>query len=130
MRASFAASASDTVVVPLSARLRFVVLLLRRCCLNALLRRNLPPLVRLKRLAAPRCVLIFCLAIVSPTDHRGARRTRRVRELPLSVCGVPRVRVYVVDDDVVVVVVACFGAAAGFALPPPVCGRRLRIVCI
>src|SRR6266568_4740995 len=129
MRASFAASASDSVVVPLSARLRFVVLLLRRCCLNALLRRNLPPLVRLKRLAAPRCVLIFCLAIVSPTDHRRGRRTRRVRELPLSVCGVPRVRVYVVDD-VVVVVVACFVAAAGFALPPPVCGRRLRIVCI
>src|SRR5204863_7214872 len=42
MRASFAASASDTVVVPRSPRRRLVVLLLSRCCLNALLRRNLP----------------------------------------------------------------------------------------
>src|SRR5262252_6085183 len=59
IRASLAASTSATVVVPLSARFRFVVLLLRMCCLNALLRRNLPLFVRLKRLAAPRCVFSF-----------------------------------------------------------------------
>ena len=57
--ASFAASASATVVVPRSARFRFVVLLLRMCCLNALLRRNFPVFVRLKRFAAPRCVFSF-----------------------------------------------------------------------
>src|SRR5436190_7889534 len=61
MRASFRASTSATVVVPRSPRLRFVVLLLRMCCLNAFPRRNFPFLVRLKRFAAPRCVfsLIF-----------------------------------------------------------------------
>src|SRR5215469_15395721 len=78
MRASFAASTSATVVVPRSLRLRAVVLLLRMCCLNALLRRNLPRLVRLKRFAAPRCVLIFCFGIVScPHDQRRARGDRR-----------------------------------------------------
>src|SRR5262249_19955060 len=59
MRASFAASAGATSVVPLSARFRFVVFELRMCCLNALLRRNFPRLVRLNRLAAPRCVFSF-----------------------------------------------------------------------
>ena len=54
MAASFGASTSATVVVPRSERLRFVVLLLRMCCLNALPRRNFPLFVRLKRLAAPR----------------------------------------------------------------------------
>src|SRR5258705_15382 len=59
--ASFGVSTSATVVVPRSPRFRFVVLLLRMCCLKALPRRNFPFFVRLKRLAAPRCVfsLIF-----------------------------------------------------------------------
>src|SRR5690349_16223101 len=78
MRASFAASTSATVVVPLSARFRLVVLLLRMCCLNALLRRNFPRLVRLKRLAAPRCVLIFSFfGIVSLVLCRRRRLFRR-----------------------------------------------------
>src|SRR5947208_9591274 len=118
MRAIFAASASDTVVVPLSPRLRLVVLLLRRCCLNALLRRNFPRLVRLKRLAAPRCVLIFCLAIVSPADQRRARK-------PAPCVAFLRVPVRSAFYVVVVVVAACF-ATTGFALPPPACGRRLK----
>src|SRR5437773_5235511 len=59
MRASLAASTSATVVVPRSPRFRFVDLLLRMCCLNAFPRRNLPFFVRLKRFAAPRCVLIL-----------------------------------------------------------------------
>src|SRR4029079_2405383 len=63
IRASFGASTSATVVVPLRARFRFVVLLLRMCCLNALLRKNFPPLVRLKRLAAPRCVFSFGMSV-------------------------------------------------------------------
>ncbi len=53
------AKAAATVVVPRSLRFRFVDLLLKMCCLNALLRRNFPLLVRLKRLAAPRCVFNF-----------------------------------------------------------------------
>src|SRR5438876_8891728 len=68
MRASFAASTSATVVVPFKRRFRFLVLLLRMCCLNALPRRNLPFFVRLKRLAAPRCVfslIFFTLDMVS-----------------------------------------------------------------
>src|SRR5262245_23061155 len=64
MRASLAASTSATVVVPRSPRFRFVVLLLRMCCLNALPLRNFPPLVRLKRFAAPRWVFNF--GIVAP----------------------------------------------------------------
>src|SRR4029077_16789185 len=59
IRASFGVSTAATVVVPRRARLRLVVLLLRMCCLNALLRRNFPFFVRLKRLAAPRCVFSF-----------------------------------------------------------------------
>src|SRR5262249_61854568 len=61
--ASFGASTSATTVVPLSFRFRVVVLLLRMCCLNALLRRNFPRLVRLNRFAAPRCVLSFSFGI-------------------------------------------------------------------
>src|SRR6266853_4361932 len=57
--ASFGVSTAATTVVPRSARLRLVVLLFRMCCLNALLRKNFPLLVRLKRLAAPRCVFSF-----------------------------------------------------------------------
>src|SRR5262249_55108968 len=78
MRASFGTSTSATVVVPLSARFRLVVLLLRMCCLNALLRRNFPLLVRLKRLAAPRCVLSFSFAIVSSASVPLCRRCRRL----------------------------------------------------
>src|SRR5438046_856837 len=78
MRASFAASTSATVVVPRSPRLRFVVLLLRMCCLNAFPRRNFPFLVRLKRFAAPRCVfslIFFTLPIRFPCSAlRGRRR--------------------------------------------------------
>ena len=57
--ASLRASASWTVVKPRSLRFRFLDLLLRMCCLNALLRRNFPLFVRLKRFAAPRCVFSF-----------------------------------------------------------------------
>src|SRR5207249_8430445 len=67
--ASLAASASSTTVVPRRPRFRFVVLLLRMCCLNALLRRNLPRFVRLKRLAAPRWVLSFGI-LTSPVIRR------------------------------------------------------------
>src|SRR5438034_7867794 len=89
--ASFGASAASTTVVPRSPRFRLVDLLLRRCCLNAFPRRNFPFFVRLKRLAAPRCVFSFGI----------------------------------VSSNYLAVV-----AAAGFALPPPVCGRRVRMVCI
>src|SRR4030095_8050683 len=65
IRASFGVSTAATVVVPRSARLRLVVLLLRMCCLNALLRRNFPVFVRLKRLAAPRCVFSFGIVVTS-----------------------------------------------------------------
>src|SRR5262249_7662215 len=84
MRASFGASTSATVVVPRSLRFRVVVLLLRMCCLNALLRRNLPLLVRLKRLAAPRCVLIFSFFAISVFYRLSAvsSRLRRCRGLP------------------------------------------------
>src|SRR5437867_9739993 len=81
MRASFAASTSATVVVPLSPRFRFVVLLLSRCCLNALLRRNFPRLVRLKRLAAPRCVLIFCFGMLPRLWSGGSGLTWPTRPL-------------------------------------------------
>jgi hypothetical protein len=40
-------------------RFRFDDLLVRMCCLNALLRTNLPPAVFLKRFAAPLCVFSF-----------------------------------------------------------------------
>src|SRR5436305_6595773 len=36
------------------------------CCLNAFPRRNLPFFVRLKRFAAPRCVLIFSFFSICP----------------------------------------------------------------
>src|SRR2546421_10230821 len=68
MRASFGASTSATATVPLSVRFRLRVLLLRMCCLNALLRRNFPLFVRLKRLAAPRWV--FSFGIVSESLPR------------------------------------------------------------
>src|SRR6478672_12468237 len=64
MRASLTASGSDTVVVPRSPRFRLVVLLLRMWRLNALPRRNLPLLVFLKRLAAPRWVLSFGISLI------------------------------------------------------------------
>ena len=70
--ASFAVSASDTVVVPLRPRFRLVVLLLRMCCLNALPRKNLPPFVRLKRLAAPRCVLSYGMVFLCQRGAGGA----------------------------------------------------------
>src|SRR6185503_20616377 len=77
MRASLGASTSATVVVPFRPRFRFLVLLLRMCCLKALPRRNLPFLVRLNRFAAPRCVLIFSFfGISSLTFNRGDRRGR------------------------------------------------------
>ena len=47
-------SAVDTNVVPLRFRRRFVVLLVRICCLNALARETLPLPVLLNRFAAPR----------------------------------------------------------------------------
>src|SRR5438094_9578432 len=98
MRASFAASTSATVVVPRSPRLRFVVLLLRMCCLNALPRRNFPFLVRLKRFAAPRCVLSliflpFFGTLLAPTlsRHKAHEGHRGVARLDLCVpfvhCG-------------------------------------------
>ena len=96
MRASLAASTSATVVVPFSPRFRFLVLLVRMCCLNAAPLRNLLFFVRLNRLAAPRWVLIFSF--------------------------------FGISLSYVAVVTAL--AAVGFALPPPVCGRRLRMVCI
>src|SRR6266581_2567764 len=76
--AIFGVSTAATVDVPRSPRFRFVDLLLRMCCLNALPRRNFPFLVRLKRLAAPRCVLIFnffgiCSSFIVVLP-RGARR--------------------------------------------------------
>jgi hypothetical protein len=52
--ASFAESALDTTAVPRMRRFRFDDLLVRMCCLNALLRRNFPLAVLLKRFAAPR----------------------------------------------------------------------------
>src|SRR5215471_11498482 len=69
MRAIFGTSTAATVVVPFSPRFRFLVLLVRMCWLNALPRRNLPFLVRLKRLAAPRWVfslIFFTFDIVDP----------------------------------------------------------------
>src|SRR5206468_12928008 len=72
IRASLVESASDTVVVPRSPRFRFVVLLLRMCCLNALPRRNFPRFVRLKRFAAPRCVfslIFFALVAIVSSKH-------------------------------------------------------------
>src|ERR1043166_6178633 len=80
MRASLAASTSATVVVPFSPRLRFLVLLVRMCCLNAAPRRNLSFLVRLNRFAAPRCVLSFSFLGMSflcrRRDLLGARGLR------------------------------------------------------
>src|SRR5947208_12638200 len=108
MRASFAASTSATVVVPFKRRFRFLVLLLRMCCLNALPRRNLPLFVRLKRLAAPRCVLIFG---IEPSTK--SITTEDTVEKPASVINVYQ-----------------RAAAAAFGRLPPVGGRRLRIVCI
>jgi hypothetical protein len=52
--ASFAESAFDTTAVPRMARFRFDDLLVKMCCLNALLRKNFPVAVFLKRLDAPR----------------------------------------------------------------------------
>src|SRR5207253_646519 len=103
IRASFGASTSATVVVPRSPRLRLVVLLLRMCCLNAFPRRNFPFFVRLKRLAAPRCVfsLIFFGIGVSRSRAKTAKPQRNI----FACCG-PFSR-YVVDA-------ACF--AAGLAL--------------
>src|SRR4029077_15410715 len=79
MRASFGASTSATVVVPRSPRLRFVVLLLRMCCLNACPRRNFPFFVRLKRFAAPRWVFsliffTFDMGVPRLVLRRGRRR--------------------------------------------------------
>src|SRR4029077_5521136 len=77
MRASFGASTSATVVVPRSPRLRFVVLLLRMCCLNACPRRNFPFFVRLKRFAAPRwafSLVFFPFAIGFLSALRRSRR--------------------------------------------------------
>src|SRR4249919_1294021 len=86
MRAIFGTSTAATVVVPLRPRLRFLVLLVRMCWLNALPRRNLPFLVRLKRFAAPRWVfsLIFFafFAIVFLLFYRD-RRDRAPRFLLL-----------------------------------------------
>ena len=61
MRRSFGVSTASnaTATVVARPRFRFLVLLLRMCCLNALPRRNFPFLVRLKRFAAPRCVFSF-----------------------------------------------------------------------
>src|SRR5262245_63467354 len=97
MRASLAASTSATVVVPRSPRFRLVVLLLRMCCLNALPLRNFPPLVRLKRFAAPRWVFNFGMVAPSllrpckdrPTFFLGARG-RRHRLRPAAALGTPR----------------------------------------
>src|ERR1700722_10685331 len=83
MRAIFGTSTAATVVVPLSPRLRFLVLLVRMCCLNALPRRNLPFLVRLKRLAAPRWVLslsFFAMCLNLSPLSRGCRH--RLRAAP------------------------------------------------
>src|SRR6185436_7071949 len=66
MRASFGASTSATVVDPRSPRFRLRVLLVRMCCLKAAPRRNLPRLVRLKRLAAPRCVFSLSFFAMIP----------------------------------------------------------------
>src|SRR5881397_921734 len=105
MRASFGASTSATTTVPLSFRFRLVVLLLRMCCLNALLRRNFPRLVRLNRFAAPRCVLSFCFGII-PHDQRRARLDGQ--RMFISACSA---------HSAFYVVVVCL--ATGFGLPPP-----------
>src|SRR5436190_21510928 len=60
---SFLESDFDTTARPRIARFRFFVLLVRMCCLKALLRRNFPVAVFLKRFAAPLCV--FSLGMIS-----------------------------------------------------------------
>src|SRR5215212_8611375 len=89
IRASFAASTSATVVVPRSPRLRFVVLLLRMCCLKALPRRNFPFFVRLNRLAAPRCVLSFIFLAIN--HYVAASLRNRKAHVLCVVCVVHRV---------------------------------------
>src|SRR6185295_12579198 len=86
MRASFRASTSATRIVPLSLRFRFLVLLVRMCCLNAAPRRNLPFFVRLKRFAAPRCVFSLIFFAICSHVKRRTRRTRS-RKLFLSACS-------------------------------------------
>ena len=54
IRSSRGTSASLTIVVPRRSRRRFVVLLVKICCLNALLRTIFPVPVFLNRFAAPR----------------------------------------------------------------------------
>src|SRR6185295_13419589 len=65
MRRSFLASASATTVVPRRWRLRWRVLLVRMCDLNALARMTLPEPVFLNRLAAPRWVFSFGMMVLS-----------------------------------------------------------------
>ena len=65
IRASLAESAFATTSVPRIWRFRFDDLLVRMCCLKALLRTNLPPAVFLKRFAAPLCVFSFGISLFS-----------------------------------------------------------------
>ncbi len=126
MRASFGVSTLATVVVPRSPRFRFVLLLLRMCCLNALPRRNFPVLVRLKRFAAPRCVLsfnFFGIFFSYKLYHRGHGTDGR--SLLFVCCGSVFLSVFSVTSVVVLYLVA----VAAFARPPPD-GLRVRIVCI
>src|SRR5687767_10358162 len=81
-------------------RFRLDDLLVRMCCLNALLRTNLPPAVFLKRFAAPRCVLSFGIS-VALGFHGPAEaghyvlffcfyRRRLARRCAASACGLLR----------------------------------------
>ena len=57
---------------------RFLDLLFKRCCLNAMPRRNFPRLVRLKRFAAPRCVLIFGISLIPWLNHHRGHHGHKV----------------------------------------------------
>src|SRR5438874_12855879 len=102
MRASFFASTSATVVVPRRPRFRFVVLLLRMCCLKACPLRNFPFFVRLKRLAAPRWVLsliffTFDMVVLLLRFGRGRRRGFRPATAPLGAPAENRVHLVALE---------------------------------
>src|SRR5258708_5242460 len=99
------------------------------CCLNAFPRRNFPLLVRLKRLAAPRCVfsLIF-FAFAIPSSHEEPAKALTAELTETHACRysiVLRPRDLVVPGGLVVIslrYLAAGGAAGTFDRPPPDCG--------
>src|SRR5690606_13113535 len=109
MCSSLAWSCAATTVIPRRPRFRLVVLLVRMCRLNALLRMNFPEAVRLNRFAAPLCVFSFGMISL-----RLVRAPSSCAAYALSTSG-----------EGSGVRAAAFSAAA-FLMP----GRAVRIVCI